>query len=151
MRPEEPVWRCFGPPMKKAGEKSRIRVCKGCGAEVRSLSCRARNHADKCRAVQAMGLWTVPGSPVQSTLASHVVATPQAAGDKLQLLVATFVYGNNLPFCVADNCLFRNLVSTLRPGFQPPASRSLSGTLLEQVWPLCPLHLSITSSHLGFC
>jgi hypothetical protein len=133
MRTEDPVWRCFGPPMKKAGDKTRVRLCKACEGEVRSLSCRARNHADHCHGLHTMGLWNSPGSPTQSSILQHTVVTPAACSDRLQILVGQFIYGNNLPFCLVENPLFRNLITTLRPGTKIPAVKAISGPLLEQV------------------
>lgn len=52
--------------------------------------------------------------------------------DQLDSLVSMFFYGCNIPFQVADSIYFKRLVKALRPAYEPPNRRQLSGKLLDQ-------------------
>ena len=69
----------------------------------------------------------------QSSIFDHVYKTPSNTRDSLHIKVAKFFYGCNIPFNVADNKLFIDLVTSLRPGYTPPTARNLSGPLLNKV------------------
>lgn len=49
-------------------------------------------------------------------------------------LAATFFYGCNIPFQVADSTYFKNFVKGLRPAYNPPNRRVLVSTLLDKTY-----------------
>ena len=51
---------------------------------------------------------------------------------KLDDVLAEFFYGCNIPFAVADSIYFKNLIKALRPSYDPPHRRLLSGKLLDE-------------------
>lgn len=69
----------------------------------------------------------------QTSLFDHVSKTSTSTRENLNVKVAKFFYGCNIPFNVAGNELFLNLVSSLRPGYTPPTAKMLSGPLLDKV------------------
>ena len=58
--------------------------------------------------------------------------TPAATKDDLDDQVAEFLYGCSLPFSIIEHPLFKSLVSSLRPGYQPPSRQALGNKLLDK-------------------
>ena len=58
--------------------------------------------------------------------------TSTAMKSKLDTMVGEFFYANNIPFNVAESKYFKDLISELRPGYQPPNSRAIGGALLNE-------------------
>ena len=73
-----------------------------------------------------------PAKKRQLDLNSHVVHTPAATKDDLDDKTAEFLYGCNLPFSIVEHPLFKSLVSSLRPGYQPPSRLAVSNKLLDK-------------------
>ena len=44
----------------------------------------------------------------------------------------SFLYGCTLPFSIVEHLLFKSLVSSLRPGYQPPSRQVVSNKLLDK-------------------
>jgi len=55
--------------------------------------------------------------------------------------IAKFFYANNVAFNVANSKHFINMITTLRPGYNPPDNTQLSGRLLDDVLEEVELHL----------
>ena len=68
----------------------------------------------------------------QADLSSHVVRTPSATKDDLDDQIAEFLYGCSLPFSIVEHLFFKSLVSSLRPGYQPPSRQAVSNKLLDK-------------------
>lgn len=47
--------------------------------------------------------------------------------------IARFFYGCNIPFNVADNSLWKDMIETLRPGYSAPSRSILGGRLLDEI------------------
>ena len=73
-----------------------------------------------------------PAKKHKADLNSHVVRTPAATKDDLDDQIAEFLYGCSLPFSIVEHPLFKSLVSSLRPGYQPPSGQALSNKLLDK-------------------
>lgn len=54
----------------------------------------------------------------------------------LDIAVAKFFFGCNIPFAVCESDHFRYLLKKLRPSYEPPCRSTLSGTLLDEVFQL---------------
>lgn len=54
-----------------------------------------------------------------------------AEKEKIDMCVAEFFYGCNVPFAAIDSIYFKNLMKMLRPAYDPPSRRQLSGKLLD--------------------
>lgn len=65
---------------------------------------------------------------------NFVCITPAAEVPKLDKLVAKCFYGNNLSFNTADSKTFKDLVTQLRPSYDPPNRKRLSNDLLDEVY-----------------
>ena len=131
MRTEDGVWRCFGDKQVKAGQKCKVRRCKGCGTEVSLVTTRARKHADECTALQGMGLWSrVQGRPMDK----HTIVTSLTANWQHSLAMARFIFANNLSFGTVHDATFLTMVEKLRPGTKVPHRTTLGSTLLNQVY-----------------
>lgn len=48
--------------------------------------------------------------------------------------IAKVFYGCNMPFNIADNPLWKDMIQSLHPGYDSPNRRTLSGTLLDEVF-----------------
>jgi hypothetical protein len=53
--------------------------------------------------------------------------------EKLNIIVAKFFFGCNIPFACADSALFKNMIRELRPEYQAPCARTLSKGLLDKL------------------
>ena len=70
---------------------------------------------------------------VQQQLSTHVIKTTGALKSRLDLLVAKFFYSCNIPFSAVEHPSFKTLMEALRPGYQVPTRKQLSGNLLDDV------------------
>ena len=73
-----------------------------------------------------------PAKYRQADLNSHVVQTQAATKDDLNDQIAEFLYGCSLPFSIIEYPLFKFLVSSLHPGYQPPFRQAVSNKLLDK-------------------
>lgn len=56
-----------------------------------------------------------------------------APKEKVDVHVAQFIYGSNLPFTIVEQPTFLALLKALRPGYKPPSCKTLAGPLLDKV------------------
>lgn len=52
--------------------------------------------------------------------------------EKFDLMVAEFFYACNVPFAACESIYFKKLMNALRPAYNPPHRRQLSGKLLDK-------------------
>ena len=69
----------------------------------------------------------------QSKLSSYCIKNDAATSNQLDLQIARFFYACNIPFNVAEHKEFKAMVSLLRPGYNSPNRKDLSGRLLDNV------------------
>uniref|UniRef100_A0A6P7H6W0 Uncharacterized protein LOC114347821 n=1 Tax=Diabrotica virgifera virgifera TaxID=50390 RepID=A0A6P7H6W0_DIAVI len=70
----------------------------------------------------------------QAGIESFVVQTSASEKQKLDIKIAKFFYGCNIAFNIADNKLFKDMICALRPGYDPPSRKKVSGELLDTVY-----------------
>jgi len=70
---------------------------------------------------------------MQLGMEHFVYKTSTEAKNQLDMAISRFFYGCNIPFAVADHELFRKMIATLRPGYQPPTRKTLADKLLDNV------------------
>ena len=58
--------------------------------------------------------------------------TPAVTKGKIDQSVAELVFGCNLPFSVVEHPLFKAMIQTLHPGYQPSSRKAISTTYLDQ-------------------
>ena len=140
-RPRDPIWAGFEDSLDKTKVK-----CKNCHSLVSSKADRLKTHIKKCSASEsreAVSVRDITGSlhqlsvpsapkPVQQSMWGHVTSTPGVTKEKIDLTVAEFVYGCNLPFSVVEHPLFKAMVESLHPGYKPPTRKTLGSTLLDR-------------------
>ncbi|KAJ8039259.1 hypothetical protein HOLleu_16915 [Holothuria leucospilota] len=69
----------------------------------------------------------------QSDLSNKVVKTSKTDTVTLDEKVAKFFYACNIPFSCVEHPTFQDLITSLRPGYQPPTRKAIGGTLLDSV------------------
>lgn len=69
----------------------------------------------------------------QRSMDAFAVRTSADQKARIDMQVARFFFGSNLPFRVVENNEFSKLVELLRPGYQPPNRKALAGDLLDTV------------------
>ena len=69
----------------------------------------------------------------QSTMFSHVKRTNQSDKERCDNAIMKFWAACRIPFNAAENDAFKAMISVLRPGYEPPTSRALSGKLLDNL------------------
>lgn len=62
-----------------------------------------------------------------------MVRTTKTQKEVCDLSIAKFFYACNIPFNVASNQTFKDMIEALRPGYSPPDRRQLGGDLLDNV------------------
>lgn len=77
---------------------------------------------------------TIPLSKLKIAKDSSVIATSSKYSEEIDIQIATYFYATNTPFCHSDNAYFQKMCKTLRPGYTPPSSHKLAGTLLDHVY-----------------
>jgi len=71
---------------------------------------------------------------LQPQIGNYGVTTDQKVKKQLDEQVARFFYACNIPFAVAEQNEFKQLISQLRPGYKPPTRRASGTTLLDTVY-----------------
>lgn len=56
-----------------------------------------------------------------------------ADSKKLDVYVAEYFFGCNIPFAACESKYFKNMMKTLRPAYSPPNRKQMSGQLLDEV------------------
>ncbi|XP_031328801.1 uncharacterized protein LOC116159856 [Photinus pyralis] len=69
----------------------------------------------------------------QKSITGHVVKTNAETAKKLDRKIALFFYSCNIPFSVANNPSFIDMIHELRPGYKCPNRKDLGGKLLDDV------------------
>ena len=68
----------------------------------------------------------------QSHLTVDLISTTNSKErESFDKVIALFFYSCNIPFNVADNQYFKNMVHLLRPSYKPPNSKLLGKRLLD--------------------
>ena len=67
-------------------------------------------------------------------MSAYTIKTDSNAAKELDVLIAKFFYACNVPFNVAEQTHFKQMISALRPGYTPPDRKKLSGFLLDTVF-----------------
>ena len=151
-RPGDPIRQFFN---KLDGSKSK---CINCGEKVSSKIERLRAHMRRCPKVAPTADAMTPKRPateqepadcdtnrvdvlpppskrvLQAHLSAYTTKTDANTAKLLDKLVAKFFYACNIPFNVAEQTHFKQLISALRPGYTAPNRKSLAGPLLESVF-----------------
>lgn len=68
----------------------------------------------------------------QPSMSNYVIKTTTAYKEELDKAVAKFFYACNIPFRVSENKYFKEFIQVLRPGYEPPNRKQLSGNLLNK-------------------
>lgn len=71
---------------------------------------------------------------LQPQMSGFTVATDNKMQQQLDQQVARFFYACNIPFAVAEQQEFKQLISMLRPGYRPPNRKAIGGVLLDNVY-----------------
>ena len=71
---------------------------------------------------------------LQAHMSAYTIKTDSNAAKELDVLIAKFFYACNVPFNVAEQTHFKQMISALRPGYTPPDRKKLSGFLLDTVF-----------------
>jgi len=69
----------------------------------------------------------------QPSISNYVIKTTTAHKEELNKAMAKFFYACNIPFRVSENEHFKNFIQILRPGYEPPNRKQLSGNLLDKI------------------
>ena len=64
----------------------------------------------------------------------YEVWTPAATKDDLDDQIAEFLYGCSLPFSIVEHPLFKFLMPSLRPGYQPSPRQAVSNKFLDKCY-----------------
>lgn len=67
----------------------------------------------------------------QSKLKRYMDNIGEAESNKIDLAMAEFFYGCNISFKVCESIYFKNFIKMLRPSYQIPHRKKLSGVLLD--------------------
>jgi len=67
-------------------------------------------------------------------MSGFTVATDNKMQQQLDQQVARFFYACNIPFAVVEQQEFKQLISMLCPGYQPPNRKAIGGSLLDNVY-----------------
>ena len=71
-------------------------------------------------------------SPRQQSITNWAFRTSGRHKEELDLKVARFFFANNISFNTSESTHFKELVSGLRPGYEPPNRKALAGRLLDR-------------------
>ena len=74
-----------------------------------------------------------PAQKRQKLMDSYTISTPKNVKDDLDLKIAKFFFSANIPFNAADNREFKNMIASLRPGYEPPSRKCIAGNLLDKI------------------
>jgi len=70
---------------------------------------------------------------LQVGIGQFVCKTSSETKTQLDLAISRLFYGCNIPFAFAEHELFKNMITALRPGYQPPPRKALADNLLDNV------------------
>jgi len=159
-RPTDPIWEHFTrvenngkseAMCNKCGHKQAVKVdrmkihYKTCNKAETSNSDNAKEPTDMTESIKsehdrpnrtelpAEESETAKKRKVQLGLEKFVCKTSPETKNQLDIIVSRFIYGCNIPFAVVEHELFKNMITALRPGYQPPSRKTLAGDLLETV------------------
>lgn len=68
------------------------------------------------------------------TITSYIDTMNASEKKEIDLAVAKFVFGCNIPFSVVDSIHFKDLLQKLRPSYQSPGRKVISNRLLDDVY-----------------
>lgn len=71
-------------------------------------------------------------APKQAKLKRFMDQVKPIEAENLDLLLAEFFFGCNIPFRVVESKYFKKFVNALRPAYNPPHRRLLAGNLLDK-------------------
>lgn len=97
-----------------------------------SSNCTARNHCGSNSNLPSSILSNE--SKIHENKLKFNCEIPLAENDSLDLKLATFFFGCNIPFSVIDSDHFISLCRALRPNYTPPSRKILSSHLLNEVY-----------------
>ena len=140
-RPSEPIRSFF---LKIEGTKMK---CIDCNTYVSDKTERLRSHRKRCNSIhitqkvecdfneiaQPEPESTKRPKTCQWQMSSYCIKTDAATTSQLDLQIVRFFYVCNIPFNVAEHKEFKAMVSLLRPGYNSPNRKDLSGCLLDNV------------------
>lgn len=155
-RHKDAVWSCFESCVVNNINKQK---CIACGTLVSAKAPRLKQHFQKCNKFQkdeASSLInedqldndleesnkrqrTDTESPScssvlkQPSMSNYIVKTTTAHKEEIDKAMAKFFYACNIPFRVSENRHFKDFIQVLRPGYEPPNRKQLSGDLLNRI------------------
>ena len=69
----------------------------------------------------------------QLNLENFACTTSEAQKKEIDCRIAKFFYANSIAFRAADSQQYKDMVKSLRPGYNPPSRKDLAGKLLDDV------------------
>lgn len=162
-RPTDAIWEHFLKVDNKDKPGSKYAKCKHCGNVQLGKVERLKKHILSCQSLKKKNANEINNSEIvdsnlfntivndceasnesvmpskriryesQLCLDSHIVKTSKGTAESLDLLVAKFFYATNIAFTAVEHQTFKELISTLRPGYSPPSRKALAGELLDKV------------------
>lgn len=66
---------------------------------------------------------------IQKKIAEHVVKTTQKEREIYDVNIAKYIYSSNTAFRQVETDAFKNMISSLRPGYVPPNRDRISNEL----------------------
>lgn len=125
------VWRCYHRQRIPGGYQG---CCLGCGQMVTGLTYRLKRHADGCKPLKTLGLWTL--SVATRPQGQAQLKFPSTPKERVVQLVARTIFANNMPFTSIGNKDFKALINTLAPNVKLPCARTLGNSLLDSEYEL---------------
>jgi len=154
-RHKDAVWACFESCFIDNVNKQK---CIACGTLVSAKAPRLKQHIQKCNKIKIdkVNLVSEDNSDdnleesnkrkrvdtessscsyvlKQPSISNYVIKTTTAHKEELNKAMAKFFYACNIPFRVSENEHFKNFIQILRPGYEPPNRKQLSGNLLDKI------------------
>jgi len=154
-RHKDAVWACFESCFIDNVNKQK---CIACGTLVSAKAPRLKRHIQKCNKIKIdkVNLVSEDNSDdnleesnkrkrvdtessscsyvlKQPSISNYVIKTTTAHKEELNKAMAKFFYACNIPFRVSENEHFKNFIQILRPGYEPPNRKQLSGNLLDKI------------------
>ena len=116
--------------------------------------CRLRTHIEKCSSKQSQAECSILFCPevmstsddpdiqpekricrkLQPKMNEFTINTNSQQKDALDEQIARLFYSCNLPFCLAENDVFKQTIAILRPGYAPPTRKRIACRLLDKVF-----------------
>jgi len=155
-RHKDAVWACFESCFIDNVNKQK---CIACGTLVSAKAPRLKQHIQKCNKIKIdkVNLVSEDNSDdnleesnkrkrvdtessscsyvlKQPSISNYVIKTTTAHKEELNKAMAKFFYACNIPFRgFSENEHFKNFIQILRPGYEPPNRKQLSGNLLDKI------------------